>query len=180
MTFRNLCLLGSLILLLLFTFTGESHSETVKLVLTPEERALIDEVYNAGVLDDAGWARFFERVKYSPRREGAIHKALNDESIGSRIERDIYRLSVHVFDPNHTLNYFAEHGLWSVLKIIVMPLRGFARVLSGELGEYPLTTFFQFLVVVGILWHLLPRVIRYCKHLLPRLIGYCKAHFRLQ
>ena len=178
MTFRNLCLLGSLILLLLFTFTGESHSETQTWVLTPEERALIDEVYNAGVLDEAGWKRFYERVKYSPQREGAIHKALSDESIGSRIERDIYRLSVHISDPNHTLNYFAEHGLWSVLKIIVMPLRGFVRVLSGELGEYPLTTFFQFLVVVYILWHLLPRVIRYCKHLLPRVIGYCKAHFR--
>ena len=180
MTFRNLCLLGSLILLLLFTFTGESHSETQTWVLTPEERALIDEVYTKGYLDEAGWKRFYERVKYSPRREGAIYKALHDESIGSRIERDIYRLSVHVFGPNHILNYFVEHGLWSVFKILITPLTGFVLVLSGELGEYPLTTFFQFLVVVYILWHLLPRVIRYCKHLLPRVIGYCKAHFRLQ
>ena len=85
MSFQNLCLLGSLILLLLFTFTGESHSETETWTLTGDERALIDEVHQAGVLDEAGWARFFERVKYSPRREGAIHKALNDESIGSRL-----------------------------------------------------------------------------------------------
>ena len=180
MTFQNLCLLGSLILLLLFTLIGESYSEVETWTLTEDERTLIDEVYNMGVLDEAGWKRFYERVKYSPQREGAIYKALYDESIGSRIERDIYRLTVHVSDPNHILNYFAEHGLWSVFKIIVMPFTGFVRVLSGELGEYPLTTFSQFLVVVYILWHLLPRLLRYCKHLLPRLLGYCKAHFRLQ
>jgi hypothetical protein len=111
MTFQNFCLLGSLMLLLLFTFTGQSHSETVKWTLTENERALIDEVYNAGVLDDAGWARVFERVKYSPRREDAIYKALYDESIGSRIERDIYRLTVHVSDPNHIIGYFSKHGI---------------------------------------------------------------------
>ncbi len=137
---------------------------------------MINRVYQMGITDEAYWERFRERVKYSPRREGAIHKALYDESVGSRAERDIYRFTVHFSDPNHIINSYAEGGLLSVFKTPLMPLTGFSRMISGQLGEYPLTTLFQFLVVVYILWHMLPCLIR----MLPRFMRYCKGHFQLK
>ena len=174
MACQRLCVCFGLAVVLLLFLTAQARAETWK--LTEEEKALVDEVYTSGVFDEAAWNRFRERVKYSPRREGAIRKALFDESVGSRAERDIYRFTVHFSDPNHIVNYYAEGGLLSVFKTPLMPLTGFSRVISGQLGEYPLTTLFQFLVVVYILWHMLPCLIR----MLPRFMRYCKGHFQLK
>lgn len=176
MTCQRLCVRFGLAVVLFLFLAAQARAETQTWILTADEKALVDRVYASGVLDKSGWKRFHERVRYSPRREGAIQKALFDESVGSRVERDIYRFTIHRSDPSHIINYYAKGGLLSVLKTPLMPLTGFSRVISGQLGEYPLTTFFQFLVVVYGLWHMLPRLIR----MLPRFMKYCKRHFQLE
>ena len=117
--------------------------------LTPDEISLIDEVYNAGVLDEAGWARFYERVRTAPRREGAIESALTEEGIYSRLGREVHKIQTGISDPRHGLaaaeEHFTEKGIVGGLadiaaQAVTTPIRAGGQVLSGSLGETPLET----------------------------------------
>lgn len=117
--------------------------------LTEDEIALIDEVYNMGVLDDAGWARFFQRVRRAPRREGAIESALLEEGITGRLDRDFHGIVTGFSDPRHGLEAAEEHfrekgvvgGLADIAaQAVTTPLRAGSQIASGSLGESPLET----------------------------------------
>ena len=121
-----------------------------KLTLTDEEQTLINKVYHSGVLDDVGWARFFERVKRAPRREGAIKSALYDEGLWSRVERDLYGIKQGFLDPGIGVEaakeHFEHHGIVGGLADIAVqsvttPIRAIGSVATGKgLGERPLET----------------------------------------
>lgn len=119
-------------------------------VLTPDERALINEVYNANLLDEAGWARFFERVRTSPRREGAIENALLDEGLGDRVRRNLHSIQHGLSDPSvgvdAAVEHFGQHGVVGGLteiakSAVTTPIRAGGQVIGGEgLGEKPIET----------------------------------------
>ena len=119
-------------------------------VLTPEERNLINEVYSKNLLDEAGWARFYERVRTSPKREGAIESALMDEGLGSRVSREARGIHIGLSDPNVGIEAAREHfeqhgvagGLGEIAKsAVTTPFRAIGSIGSGQgLGEKPLST----------------------------------------
>lgn len=119
-------------------------------VLTPEERALINEVYNANLLDEAGWARFYERIRTSPRREGAVENALLDEGLGGRLRRNVHAIQHGLSDPAVGIEAAREHfdqhgvvgGLAEIAKsAVTTPFRVGSQIIGGEgLGEKPIDT----------------------------------------
>ena len=134
----------SLVLLMFAGFTNNLAVETETWVLTPEERSLINEVYNAGIYDEEAWARFFLRVRCSPRREDAIKNALLDEGLPVRLSRELHCILVSIFDPfiglKSTDKHFSTYGfVGGLLYISVMPLENLFTNRMG-LGDFPLAT----------------------------------------
>ena len=134
----------SLVLFMFAGFTNNLAVETETWVLTPEERSLINEVYNTGIYDEKAWARFFLRVRYSPRREDAIKNALLDEGLPVRLSRELHCILVSISDPviglESTDKHFSAYGfVGGLLYIPVMPLENLFTERIG-LGDFPLAT----------------------------------------